>query len=243
MSWNRSGQQEVRPQTGITGLETAIILIAFVVVATVFAFTVLSTGVFAAERSKETIYAGLQEARSSIEPRGSVIAYTGGFGGGPTQTVYKVTFVVGNSASGAEVDLTPPYSADASGIDPDFVNGAEYRTIVSYTDRNQHLSDVPWTIEFLGEASTDNLLEVGEKAEITVWLMDRNNAIAETDPSAVQVMDTSTANGGGVGGIEATGTLVGKSTRFVLELTPQIGAALTVQRSIPPGLRQVMNLN
>ena len=38
-------------QRGITGLETAIILIAFVVVASVFAsvfaFTVLSTGVFA----------------------------------------------------------------------------------------------------------------------------------------------------------------------------------------------------
>jgi archaellin len=40
-----------------------------VVVASVFAFTVLSTGVFSAERSKETIYAGLQEARSSLEPR------------------------------------------------------------------------------------------------------------------------------------------------------------------------------
>jgi flagellin-like protein len=32
-------------QRGITGLETAIILIAFVVVASVFAFTVLSTGI------------------------------------------------------------------------------------------------------------------------------------------------------------------------------------------------------
>ena len=36
-------------ERGITGLETAIILIAFVVVASVFAFTVLSTGVFLAE--------------------------------------------------------------------------------------------------------------------------------------------------------------------------------------------------
>ncbi|MBT5320698.1 MAG: flagellin, partial [Chloroflexi bacterium] len=46
-------------QRGITGLETAIILIAFVVVASVFAFTVLSTGIFASERSKETVFAGL----------------------------------------------------------------------------------------------------------------------------------------------------------------------------------------
>ena len=37
-------------ERGITGLETAIILIAFVVVASVFAFTVLSMGIFASER-------------------------------------------------------------------------------------------------------------------------------------------------------------------------------------------------
>ena len=49
-----------RDQKGITGLETAIILIAFVVVASVFAFTVLSTGLFSAERGKETVHAGLR---------------------------------------------------------------------------------------------------------------------------------------------------------------------------------------
>ena len=54
-----------RSARGITGLQTAIILIAFVVVASVFAFTVLSTGIFASERSKETVYAGLQEAKST----------------------------------------------------------------------------------------------------------------------------------------------------------------------------------
>ena len=47
---------------GITGLETAIVLIAFVIVASVFAFTVLSTGIFASERSKETVFAGIEEA-------------------------------------------------------------------------------------------------------------------------------------------------------------------------------------
>ena len=61
-------------QQGVTGLETAIILIAFVVVASVFAFTVLSTGIFSSERGKETIYAGLREASSSIELKGQIIA-------------------------------------------------------------------------------------------------------------------------------------------------------------------------
>ena len=39
-----SGKSFMRDQRGITGLETAIVLIAFVVVASVFAFAVLSTG-------------------------------------------------------------------------------------------------------------------------------------------------------------------------------------------------------
>ncbi|MFN8596529.1 MAG: archaellin/type IV pilin N-terminal domain-containing protein [Anaerolineae bacterium] len=42
-----------RNERGVTALETAIILIAFVVVAAVFAFTILSTGNFLTERSKE----------------------------------------------------------------------------------------------------------------------------------------------------------------------------------------------
>lgn len=64
----------LKQERGVTGLETAIILIAFVVVASVFAFTVLSTGIFSAERGKETIHAGLKGARSSMAIKGSVIA-------------------------------------------------------------------------------------------------------------------------------------------------------------------------
>jgi len=49
-----------RSEKGMTGLETAIILIAFVTVASVFAYSVLTAGIFAAERGKETIYKGLE---------------------------------------------------------------------------------------------------------------------------------------------------------------------------------------
>ncbi len=63
-----------RNERGITGLETAIILIAFVVVASVFAYTVLSAGIFSAEKGKEAVYSGLEGARSSMELIGSVKA-------------------------------------------------------------------------------------------------------------------------------------------------------------------------
>jgi flagellin-like protein len=62
-------------QKGITGLETAIILIAFVVVAAVFAYTVLSAGLFSTQKSQEAVYSGLKETQSTIEPMGSVVGY------------------------------------------------------------------------------------------------------------------------------------------------------------------------
>jgi len=68
-------QQVLRDQQGMTGLETAIILIAFVTVAAVFGYAVLSAGIFSAEKGKETVYAGLEQAKSSMELKGSVIAY------------------------------------------------------------------------------------------------------------------------------------------------------------------------
>jgi hypothetical protein len=63
-----------RTERDVTGLETTIILIAFVVVASLFTFTVLSTEIFSAESGKETVYAGLQQASGSIDIKGSVIA-------------------------------------------------------------------------------------------------------------------------------------------------------------------------
>ncbi|MBN2238713.1 MAG: hypothetical protein JW712_02980 [Dehalococcoidales bacterium] len=62
-----------KEEKGITGLETAIILIAFVTVASVLAYSVLSAGIFSSERGKETVYKGLESAQSTLEIKGSVL--------------------------------------------------------------------------------------------------------------------------------------------------------------------------
>ena len=62
-----------RNQKGMTGLETAIILIAFVTVASVLAYSVLSAGIFSAEKGKATVYSGLASAQSTLEVKGSVV--------------------------------------------------------------------------------------------------------------------------------------------------------------------------
>ena len=122
-------------ERGVTGLETAIILIAFAVVASVFAFTVLSTGVFSAERGKETVYAGLKEAQASLSNAGSMGAVRGDVEG--TNAIVKLKFVVTSAISGEEIDMTPPNTTDESAPDPDANVGAQSIMIISYSDQNQ----------------------------------------------------------------------------------------------------------
>ena len=228
-------------EKGITGLETAIILIAFVVVASVFAFTVLSTGIFASERSKETVYAGLEEAKSSIEPRGSVIAYKGH--DGTNQTIYKISFVVANAIAGEPVDLTPPYNTDDSNTDPDIVASAEYKTVISYIDQNQYLSDVPWTVSWVGNSNSDNLLEEGEKAEISVWLLTRDFLTQLTDPTAAGGVEYYPyADTNGSRGMLSTDTAITTNDQFTIEMKPESGAVLTIQRWAPSRLDTIMDL-
>ncbi len=142
----RSGLNDER---GITGLETAIILIAFVVVATVFAFVVLTTGVFSSERGKESVYAGLQKARGTLELRGGVVVSATGC---PTCTVDDIGFAVANSAGGEPVSLA---------------TSGDNRTILAYRDETTIDNDVDYsTTVIVGDA--DELLEAGELFLVTV---------------------------------------------------------------------------
>ncbi len=230
-----------KSEKGITGLETAIILIAFVVVASVFAFTVLSTGIFASERSKETVFAGLEEAKSSIEPRGSVIAYKGN--DGTNDTIYKISFVVSNAVAGEPVDLTPPYNTDDSLTDPDIVASAEYKTVISYIDQNQFLSDVPWTVSWVGNSNSDNLLEAGEKAEVTVWLLTRDFSTQASDPTATGGVEFYPyADTNGARGMLSSDTVITTNDQFTVEMKPESGAVLTIQRTAPSRLDTIMDL-
>ena len=88
-NWRKTGWWD---QRGITGLETAIVLIAFVVVSSVFAFAALSTGLFSADKSKETIEAGLAEAQGTLEVKGGLQLNA-------TKTAYTSEAVSGSSYS------------------------------------------------------------------------------------------------------------------------------------------------
>jgi flagellin FlaB len=152
-------------EEGITGLETAIILIAFVIVASVFAFVVLSTGLFSAERGKEVVFAGLEKARGNVEIRGAVTGSDTDADG----DVDTFVFNLANAAGG-----TPQL------IDPT----AELNTLaINYIDPDERVPAITWTHTWIAAAGgaatpTNDLLEPGELVEVTVDLA----AQATTEP-------------------------------------------------------------
>lgn len=141
-------------QLGITGLETAIILIAFVVVAAVFAYTVISSGLFATEKSKESVYEALEETKSTLELNGSVILYDAD----NNDSVDQIDIPLRLALNGQPIDFTPNSGTTAG----------DNLVIVCYQDSRQWKSDLEWSVTKLGYADSDYLMENDEAFLVTI---------------------------------------------------------------------------
>ena len=156
-----------RDERGITGLETAIILIAFVVVASVFAYTVLSAGIFSSQKAQEAVYTGLEQARSTVELKGDVVATANG------TAIQEVIFSVGNALDGEAIDLT-----DTTGNNV---------TVISYASAGNRTEELTWTASPQGWGDSDSLLEAGEMFEITVDMTSVGESIGTYHTFALEV--------------------------------------------------------
>lgn len=136
-------------QEGITGLETAIILIAFVIVASVFAYVVLSAGLFSSQKAKEAVNAGLSSTMSVVELKGSVIARM------VSSEVQEIYLYVGTPAAGYPVDFTG-------------TSNSTNRVVISYHDADNMIPSVNWTMQKLSTINADNLLDPNEIFMLTI---------------------------------------------------------------------------
>lgn len=209
-----------KEKSGITGLETAIVLIAFVVVAAVFAFTVLTTGLFTSEKAKETALAGVATTSSSLTVKGNIIAQTDGVAGSVAVEVIRVKLA---TATGVErVEFIPDniiitYLDDVNvaqltypGANPGRLNGAvDGPVIAGNLTACLALADPSWCYKRDGD---DELLDPGEVHELYL-------VVAELDPK-----------------LEA-------NTQFTIEIIPQDGAVVKIDRRTPISVTGVMNLN
>ena len=238
------GKGEVsRKRKGFTGLEAAIVLTAFVVVAAVFSYVVLNAGFFTTQKSKEVVHTGVEQATSSIELAGDVI----GYGWVPYDSTDNITYdrstVVKYKENSAELEVNGGtwnnlsivkfYLQLTAGQHPVDMEGL----VISYADEDTYVGNITynetanesaanmgdngylnmsmceWTYKVIttsGYGDNDNLLELGEKAEITVTLPECG---------------------------------IGPNKEFKIEVKPASGATLAITRTTPSSIDLVMNLH
>ena len=201
-------------EKGITGLETAIILIAFVVVAAVFAYTALSAGLFSTQKSQEAVYSGLREAQSTLELRGGVIGIATGTTGA-TGNLSQIKFTLANVLGGDPVDFTEPTDADDDGISD---SGSSNVVVINYSDKDQTRDNLYWTISKLGNADTDDLLEDTERFEVTIG--DSTGNLLTALPTANLTV----------------------KKQFNIEVLTPGGATLNIERTTPAWIDSIVNL-
>jgi flagellin FlaB len=221
---------------GIIGIESAIVLIAFVIVAAALAFVVLNMGFATTQKAKTTIVSTLAEAGSSLEVEGKVIAssYQPAVG---TSSLNVTSFPIKIAGGGDSINLDPSVTAVkylsnqityddiyAGTLNPNTYSsletataGAEtagYITLNPYQGGDAGSDDWPlettafiyWTVA----ANTNDILESGEHANLAV-------AFAAGDrPSELDTIR--------------------------IELIVPAGASLTVERQVPNITTEVVDL-
>ena len=86
---------------GFTGLEAAIVLIAFVVVAAVFSYVVLGAGFFTTQKAQETVYKGVEQSTTNLQMIGNVY----GLATAPATGIDEIRFSIGLAPGAPSINL------------------------------------------------------------------------------------------------------------------------------------------
>ena len=95
-------QKKRSSSDAFTGLEAAIVLIAFVVVAAVFSYVVLGAGFYTTQKSQETVYKSVEQATSNIQVVGTIY----GIASVPSSGIDTIEFTITLTPGAPDADLT-----------------------------------------------------------------------------------------------------------------------------------------
>ena len=95
-----------RTEYAFTGLEAAIVLMAFVLVAAVFSYVVLAAGFFTSQKSQETVYKSVEQATSNIQVIGQIYGVSSGPATGAVTSINRIQFTIGLTPGAQPADLT-----------------------------------------------------------------------------------------------------------------------------------------
>lgn len=222
-----------KKKKGIVGIETAIVLIAFVIVAAALAFVALNMGLFTTQKSKEVIGRGLGEASSALMVDGSV------FGNVTDNKLTLVAAPIKLSTGQQPIDLMPGKASVRL-----IAKGEAYENVLNHTfyiiDYKLH-NESRQPVKNGDDDVTLNSLSI---AEIAKTIKDLNLVDTTNSPSAVFVI-IENVNGDTVleAGEKAILLIFFKNDKgleaydkFTAEIRVAVGAPLLIERTVPPTL-------
>ena len=155
-------------RSGMTGLETAIILVAFVITAAAFAFVVLNMGFLTAEKAQSVISSGMSEASSALLVDSGVIGQFTSTGGDQADVdLSKLTFYIKLSQGHTPVDL------DDSKLVATYTNARTHAEIYNANGTIMTITGV--------NSDGDSLCETGEKFKVVIDFSQLTNSTMEPD--------------------------------------------------------------
>jgi archaeal flagellin FlaB len=163
-------------EQGFTGLEAAIVLIAFVVVAAVFSYVVLGAGFFTTQKAQETVHTSVQQASSTLEIVGNV------YGTGVTAgNMQNINFTVALAPGGTPVDF--------SKVVMTFSNASILETLTQANAGGPYPGEPSagaWAVTKINnDVGTNNqLLEAGEQFQISAM---PTSAIYPNDKFTIEI--------------------------------------------------------
>ena len=148
-------------EDAFTGLEAAIVLIAFVVVAAVFSYVVLGAGFFTTGEAQRVVHTGSQQASSSLEIIGNVYGHATVSSSSSSMVLTSIEFTVGNTAGGTAIDISQmlvTYTCEGTS------------DVIEYDDTT--FSD-GWAVmtKYNEIGTSNNLLEPGEQFVLKVKVL------------------------------------------------------------------------
>lgn len=221
-----------KDKRGFTGLEAAIVLTAFVVVAAVFSYVVLNAGFFTSQKSKEVVHTGVEQVTSSFELAGDIIGYGWKYNG----TNY--TYYYNDSSGKNELDDTnltavKLYLTLTAGQNPIDLD----KLTISYTDRSTHEGSLNRTEA--GYNTTSGTFDTNvSKGDLrmgnwTYYTADTPGAVHNNllEPQEKAIILITLPDYG-----------VTANKPFTIELKPSVGAVIEIPRTAPGQIDQTMTL-
>ena len=158
----------LKDRRGIVGIEAAIVLIAFVVIAAAFSYVVINMGFFATQKTKEVINEGIEESTGALQLDGTVIAKTGSAGDIEYIVLpVKLSVGKGNVDLGANSTVVTVYLPDTTMLD--IYNGSDGNPkILNQTVLDSVGADSAKSLIYNGNGNS--VLEFQEKAFIILHL-------------------------------------------------------------------------